>query len=278
MGDGGKSGGIVLHPHLAEKLAEIERLRAALAVLLEEIDSLLHWKRDAILARYARDIGHLEHALYRLEAAVAELRYRIAFLQTEINRGKAVTAAHMTVLDDRVAAEFEKARQEIERREEELRKSESYLNSPALPQEEALELKTLYRQLCKTYHPDVGGNTSGTWQRYWTLLQHAYRARDLALLKTLAEQAGAPDREPLETPEALDAEIVRLRSRIETEKDRIGRMVSSPPFSYEEKLRDRAWVSAKQQALKQAISANEVKKDRLRNLYDTLRPSSGMVH
>lgn len=278
MGDGGKSGGIVLHPHLAEKLAEIERLRAALAVLLEEIDSLLHWKRDAILARYARDIGHLEHALYRLESTMAELRYRIAFLQTEINRGKAVTATHMTVLDDRVAAEFEKARQEIERREEELRKSESYLNSPALPQEEALELKTLYRQLCKTYHPDVGGNTSGAWQRHWTLLQHAYRARDLALLKTLAEQAGAPDQEPLETPEALDAEIARLRSRIEKEKDRIGRMVSSPPFSYEKKLRDRAWVSAKQQALKQAISANEVKKDRLRNLYDTLRPSSGMVH
>lgn len=278
MGDGGKSGGIVLHPHLAEKRAEIERRRAALAVFLEEVDFLLHRKRDAILARYARDIGHLEHALYRLEATVAELRYRIAFLQTEINRGKAVSAAHMAVLDGKVAAEFEKARQEIERREEELRKSESYLNSPALPLEEALELKTLYRQLCKTYHPDIGGNTSESWQRYWTLLQHAYRAGDLALLKTLTEQAGAPDQESPETPEALDAEIARLQSRIETEKERISRMVSSPPFSYEEKLRDRAWVSAKQQALKQTISANEIKKDQLRNLYDTLRPSSGTVH
>ena len=57
MGDGGKNSRVVLHPRVSGKRAEIERLRGALAVLLEEIDSLLSWKRDAILARYARDIG-----------------------------------------------------------------------------------------------------------------------------------------------------------------------------------------------------------------------------
>lgn len=278
MGDGGKNSRVVLHPRVSGKRAEIERLRGALAVLLEEIDSLLSWKCDAILARYARDIGHLEHALYRLEATVAELRYRIAFLQAAINRGEAVTAARMAALDGKVAAEFEKTRREIERREDELRKAERYLDGPTLSPEDARELKALYRRLCKMYHPDVGGNESGSWRQRWALLQHAYRTGDLDLLKALAEQADDPDREPPGTPEALDAEIERLRSRIAAERDRVAKMMSSPPFSYEEKLRDRDWVSAKQQELKQAITANEVRRDRLRELYDTLRPSSATVH
>ena len=140
MGDGGKNSRVVLHPRVSGKRAEIERLRGALAVLLEEIDSLLSWRCDAILARYARDIGHLEHALYRLEATVAELRYRIAFLQAAINRGEAVTAARMVTLDGKVAAEFEKTRREIERREDELRKAERYLDGPTLSPEDAREL------------------------------------------------------------------------------------------------------------------------------------------
>ena len=278
MSDGGKNGRLVLHSRVSGKLAEIERLRGALAFLLEEIDSLLSWKRDAILARYARDIGHLEHALYRLEAAVAELRYRVAFLQAAINRGEAVTAACMTVLDSKVAAEFEKTRREIERREDDLRKAERYLDGPTLSPEDARELKALYRRLCKTYHPDVCGNESGSWRQRWALLQHAYRAGDLALLQALAEQADDSDQDPPGTPETLDAEIERLRSRIAAERDRVAGMVSSPPFSYEEKLRDRDWVSEKQQELKQAIAANEVRRDRFQELYDTLRPSSATVH
>ncbi len=278
MSDGGNSGRVVLHPRVAEKLAEIEKLRHDMAVLIEKIDDLLYRKRDAILARYAREIGQLEYELYRLEATIAELRYRVAFLQAEVNRGKAVTAAHMAVLDRNVAAEFEKTRKEIERREEELKKSGDYLNGPMMSLAEARELRSLYRKLCKKHHPDVCGNESGAWKRHWALLQHAYGAGDLELLKTLAEHADAPEDELPEAPDALDAEIERLQSRIEMRKKRIAGMLSSPPWSYEEKLLDPGWVSAKQEELRQTISVNETARKRLQALYETLLPSSGSVH
>lgn len=277
MGEDKEKSTVALHPHVSEKLAEVERLRDALAVLLEEFETLLHVRRDAILAQYYHDIGHLEHQLFCLEAAIAELRYRIGFLQKELNYGNAISAEHLALLDAEVKAEFEKTREEIRRREEELRKAQDFHKGPFLSPEEVRELKSLYRQLCKKYHPDVGGNMSEARKNRWSLLQYAYRTHDLPLLKALAEDDDDPENECPDTLDALDREIGRLRSQIKTQQDHIVEMVSTPPFSYEEKLSDRAWVLAKQEELKQAISVNEDHRTRLQMLYETLLPPSGTM-
>ena len=153
-GDDGEAR-IVLHPRVVKKLGEIENLRHGLAVLIEELETLLHRKRDALLVLYARTVGELEYELFRLEAAISELRYRIAFLQKDVNLGKAVTAGRIAVLEGEVAVEFEKRKAEIERREEELRRSMDYLQAPVMPPEEARALKAAYRRLCRQLHPDV---------------------------------------------------------------------------------------------------------------------------
>lgn len=277
MGEDKEKSTVVLHPHVSEKLAELERLRDALAVLLEEIETLLHVRRDAILAQYYHDIGHLEHRIFCLEADMAELRYRIGFLQKELNHGNAVSAEHLAFLDAEVRAEFEKTREEIRRREDELRKAQDFHKGPFLSPEEVRELKSLYRQLCKKHHPDVGGDMSEARKKRWSLLQYAYRTHDLPLLKALAEDDDDPGNECPDTLDALDREIGRLRSRIKTQQDHIAETVSTPPFSYEEKLADRAWVLAKQEELKQAISVNEDHRTRLQIVYETLLPSSGTI-
>ena len=268
---------VVLHPHVSEKLAEIEGLRDTLALLIEEFETLLHIRRDAILAQYYHDIGHLEHQLFCLEAAVAELRYRIGFLQKELNYGNAISAEHLALLDAEVRTEFEKTREEIRRREEELRKAQDFHKGPFLSPEEVRELKSFYRQLCKKYHPDVGGNMSAAHKKRWALLQYAYRTHDLPLLKALAEDRDEPENECPETLDALDREVGRLHSQIRTQQDRIAETVSAPPFSYEEKLSDRAWVLAKQDELRQAISVNEHHRTRLQILYEALLSSSGTM-
>ena len=269
---------VVLHPYVAKKLDKIEELRGNLAAIVEEIETLLYQKRDGILARYSRDIGHLEYDLFCLETTISELRYRISFLQKEINKGKNITANIVAFLDNEVVEKFTNAKEEIERREEELRKSADYFQGTFLSPEETRELKLLYRQLCKMHHPDVNCDKSESRERQWNLLQHAYRNGDLALLKSLAEHAKDSESKLPETPDFLDAEIKRLRFVIENQRNHLANTISSPPFSYEEKLLNPDWVAAKQQELKQEISAAEDRKAQLQTLYDTLISYSGSVH
>lgn len=166
-GDGGAR--IVLHPRVAKKLDEIGNLRHRLAVLIEELETLLHRKRDALLALYARTVGELEYGLFRLEVAISELRYRLAFLQKDVNLGRAVTAGRIAVLDGEIAVEFERSKAEMRRREGELRRSMEYLEAPVMPPEEARALKTLYAGFAGSSTPMSPaacrrpGNGSGSW-------------------------------------------------------------------------------------------------------------------
>ena len=270
-------GRLVVHPGAAARHADIETLRAALAALVEEMETLVHRRRDAILALYAREIGHLEYRLFLLDAEISELRFRVAFLQAERNRGGSVSAALVSALERKVEAEFEKTRREIERREEELRKSQAWMSAPAMPPGDAAELKSLYRRLCKQYHPDVRG-AGGDAPARWTALQHAYRAGDLDLLRALAAGAGEPEDDRFDTPDALEAEAARLRARLDERRKRLAETLSAPPFSYEEKLRDSAWVREKQGRLEREIAAGTEKRDHARALYETLLAGSGTVH
>ena len=116
MSERKKPGELVLHPHVSGKLQEIEALRKKLGVLIEEHESLLYGEREVLLAKYNRDVGHLEHELFLLKVEIGELRRRIAILQADVNLGETITAERVARLDEEIQKEFETARAEIEER------------------------------------------------------------------------------------------------------------------------------------------------------------------
>lgn len=272
-------GALVLHPHVSEKLREVDALREKLGVLIEEHEGLLYGEREILLAMYNRDVGHLEHDLFLLEVEIAELRRRIAILQADINLGKTITAERVAHVDEEIQREFEKVRLEIEERERVLHQSSILLDPERLMKpEDVRELKTLYRRLCQRYHPDVGGKSAQRWEQIWSALQHAYRAGDLDLLRALAETIDIPGKASLGSPGDLDAEVERLRSRVERQSERIVRTLSEPPFSYREKLADPQWIRTKQEELEQEIAARKEQRADLQLRYGTLLPPSGPMH
>ena len=274
-----KRGELVLHPHVSDKLREIEALREKLGVLVEEHESLLYVEREGLLAKYNQDVGHLEHELFLLKVKMAELRRRIAVLQADINQSKTITAERVVHLDEEIRKEFETARVEIEERERALRQSALLLDPEQLMKpEEVRELKTLYRRLCQRYHPDVGGKQAERWEEIWSALQHAYRSRDVDLLRALAETINVPGRTLPSPADHLDAEIERLRSLIGKQSKRITRVLSEPPFSYREKLADPRWIRTKQEELKQEIAARTEQRADLQIRYGRLLPPSGPIH
>lgn len=270
---------LVVHPHVSAKLGEIDGLRKKLSALIEEQESLLYGERDLLLARYNRDIGYLEHELFLLDVELAELRRRIAILQADINRGRAVTAERLVRLDAKIQAEFEKFREEIKAKEHELRDSALLLDTGvSMTQEQVRELKLLYRRICQRYHPDVAGRNAERGKQIWSTLQHAYRMGDLELLKALAETLDLSGKEIPEAPDDLDSEIKRLNSRIKKQSERLAGILAKPPFSFRDQLEDPRWVQAKQEELRQEIDARKQHQVKLQRRYELLLPASGSTH
>ena len=117
MAGGDGKARIVLHPRVAKKLGEIENQRHHLAVLIEELETLLHRKRDALLALYARTVGELEYELFRLEVAISELRRSMDYLEAPLmppEEARALKAAYRRLcrkLHPDVAGSMSPARQ-----------------------------------------------------------------------------------------------------------------------------------------------------------------------
>lgn len=277
MSDDKKEQQIVLHPDFSAKLREIDALREKLSALIEEYESLLYGERDALLAKYNRDVGYLEHELFLLEVEIAELRRRIAILQADINMGRTVTDERITRLDEEIRTEFEMFYAEVEKKERELRLSLD-LSVSLMEPEDVRELKTLYRRICKRYHPDVGGCELERWEQVWSTLQHAYRAGDLDLLRALAETLDLSGKAPPENSDDLDGEIKRLGCCIEKQSERLAEILSTPPFSYRESLEDPEWIRIKQEDLRQKIAGMKEHRMELRHRYELLLPPSGSTH
>ena len=270
---------VVVHPHVAARIKEIDALRERLSVLIEEQESLLYGQRDALLATYNRDIGYLEHECFLLDVSISELRKRIAILQANVNRGLTVTDERIIQLNEEIRIEFEKFYSEIRQKERELRQSAQLLeHSISMKPEDALEMKTLYRRICQRYHPDVGGGEAENWEQIWSTLQHAYRAGDLELLRALAESLELAGKPVSQVSGDLDAEIQRLRVLIERQRARIGEILSEPPFSFREELQDPRWIEMKQTELGQKIVDRENLLKKLEERYDLLLPLRGPAH
>ena len=270
---------LIVHPRVSAKLDEIDGLRKKLGALIEEQESLLYRQRDLLMAQYNRDIGYLEHELFLLDVELAELRRRIAILQADINRGRAVTAERLVHLDEEIRAEFEKFRVEIKARERELRDSAGLLETAEwMEPEQARELKLLYRRICQRYHPDVGGDNAERGKEIWSTLQHAYRTGDLELLNALAETLDLSGKDTPKVPDDLDSEIKRLNSLITKQSERLAGLLSELPFSCRDQLEDAQWVQATQEKLRQEIAAREQHRVKLQGRYEMLLPASGATH
>ena len=279
MSDNKKDQQIILHPDFSAKLREINALREKLSVLIEEHESLLYGERDALLAKYNRNVGYLEHELFLLEVEIAELRRRISVLQADINLGRTITVERIARLDEEIRIEFEMFYAEIEEKEHELRRSLDLPDSAHLMEpEDVRELKTLYRQICKRYHPDVGGCELERWEQIWSTLQHAYGTGDLDLLRALAETLDLSGEAPPESSDDLDGEIERLRSCIERQSERLAKILSDPPFSYRESLEDPRWIQTKQEELQEKIAGSKERRMELQSRYGLLLPLSGLTH
>lgn len=175
----------------ARYLAAIEARKHRAADLQAELETL-KLALGRFEAAYHARVGVLFLELDRTRLAVDECERRIARLQASPH-------ADPDRVEQDVRAEFAGRREEVRREEGDTRRYErAFARDQERPQLEAdaeEELKRLYRELARRYHPDLARTDEERRERE-PLMQRvnaAVRERDLEALRALAREAEVAD-------------------------------------------------------------------------------------
>ena len=182
--------------HLREQLAEAE------AELVEREAELvdLHTEQHAFNLEYDTRVGHKIEELAAIEEEIERLRQQISLCRQWGPKGPP-QANYVPV-------------------EEQYRRAWQQPQGPPPPPppqpiDEATEaqIKTLYRQLCHRFHPDlVADHVEQTWRtEMMQAINAAYAARSLVELQKLAKQ---PDRSPTLQTSADKERLVALQEQL----------------------------------------------------------------
>ena len=252
---------IRVHPGAVSLQAQIDLLKDRLGSVLEQISLLKYRAKDVLFALYAEKIGFLEYHLLCTQIDVRIRRRRMELVTAHLNRSVDITGDFLAEIEAKIDAEMEEWRAKVQHQEKELKASAATLgNLTVLDRETQRRIKSCYRDLCRLLHPDITGEETGTYRRYWQEVQDAYSACNADLLESLLSVVEAKSDDALPddgTPfDDLTREVSRLERLIEKQVDALLAMRAEPPFCYDALLQDDAWVRGKQQSLKTSSTEN----------------------
>ena len=112
-------------------------------------------------------------------------------------------------------------------------------------------MKKIYRQLAKSFHPDVNPDEWDERKNFWLRIKEAYQNGDLQEMKTLALLANDfQNQDPeISTMDKLKGDCADLKKRVKGLIDQIAHVKSQFPFDIEEQLQDEEWVNKQKEEI-----------------------------
>jgi chromosome segregation ATPase len=157
-------------------------------------------------------------------------------------------------------------------------------SQPISPTSEA-EIKQLYRQLARRFHPDLAVNEADRTHRTEKMaaINNAYAARSLTELAALAEGLNVERSTFNVSVEALQAELERCQRRLREIEGELRQLPQRPSvqLSLEVKLarrRGRDLLGEMTADLERKIARKTVERDMLKAQFDQLGPEQGFIH
>ncbi len=172
-------------------LVEIEELRRRVVELQLELEGL-RLAMGRFEAEYHARVGALFVELDRLRLAIAEYERRILRLRAD-------PRADATRIEEEIRVEFRGRHEEVRSAEEEARRHERAYQEeagfPHLDEPTGEDLRALYRELAKRYHPDLARTDEERRRREDVMrrVNAAFNRRDIAALRTIEQEAAAED-------------------------------------------------------------------------------------
>jgi chromosome segregation ATPase len=247
---------------IEEKLLEIEQKRQCVALLGQEIEELKQ-ALGRFQVEYNARVGRLYVELDKLELLIQEYRLRIRLIVDE-------RKARLQEIEDEVKQRFSARWQETRQTERETSgASEAYERQkaePKLDEETAQELKRLYRELAKRFHPDLAETDEERREnsKLMAEINEAYARKDLDKLREIAEREGERLRSvPGET-------LAEKLARLTQESHRLGDVIQRLRGELEELKRSPTWEMM-QKVEKGRESGQDILAELTENLEEQIR-------
>lgn len=212
---GGQQGSVILYPDFAKLKASVEELRVELPMVVLERDELLYVECKNIEMMYMLSIGWLEYKTYEIECGILRLKRKAELIQTKKNRQEKVVLSKIEELLDLEFAEYqEKLSEQVEKMNVVLERKHGKL----LSEQEAQELKKLYRAILKSLHPDLYPDLSEAKIQLFHHAVTAYKNGDITELRIISAMV---------TDSAMPEEKLGVMSHLTKEKDRLSQLIQS---------------------------------------------------
>lgn len=236
----------IRHPEYQRLLEERYTLQQTLKLLAEEWCWITQVVNPELRNRYFQLFGELEQQLHHISIRYAKVKYFAELLWSRVSHGQEITR-------ELVLRCLQLCNSILEHR------TPTPLSEESPKTQGEGELKQLYWQLVKKLHPDRSGSESPEYQKYWNLLQQAYKTKNASLLKTLChivlESTGAPSEEPAPSLETLQLEVETLRQRVAYQRKKLEKLKNDVPYRWKELLDDPEWQMEHRKSLEEEIQS-----------------------
>lgn len=261
---------------LASLQDKVASLQQELLDLVGEHDHLRYVICLNIENDYMLKMGYLEVKAFELQLTFSRMRREINMIQACINRGEPVQP---TVIQERLDSEFASFQAKLTNQLNQLDRALGRTQADCLSEDEVKELKQLYRQLVKAWHPDMNPNLGPEYAQLFERAVQAYRNGDLVTMRILAVIQGGQDpevnREETDSLSYWQTKLKETEDLIANYRERMATIRQSYPYLYLEILEDDERLRERQEEYEELIQQYEANivsyRQRLDALYKTAR-------
>lgn len=267
---------------LASLQDKVASLQQELLDLVGEHDHLRYVICVNIENDYMLKMGYLEVKAFELQLTFSRMRREISMIQACINRGEPVQPA---VIQERLESEFASFQAKLTNQLNQLDRALGRTQADCLSEDEVKELKQLYRQLVKAWHPDMNPNLGSEYAQLFERAVQAYRNGDLVTMRILAVIQGGQDpevnREETDSLSYWHSKFEETNDLIANYRERIATIRQSYPYLYLEILEDDERLRERQEEYEELIQQYEANivsyRQRLDALYVMARQGGGIL-
>jgi len=243
---------IILFPDFQKLKEEVDKLRIELSMLVLERDELRFIECKNIEMIYMLELGNLEYKVFEAQCVFLRLKRKVELIQAKKNRQEKIVYKQ---IEDILDAEFAEFQKKLDEQLNRINAAIERSHFDVLSDEEARELKKLYRRIVKVLHPDLNPNLTQAQINLFNNAVNAYENGDLNTLRIIIEMVS----ESISSDNHKDAitqlaqEKERLVDLLKSVKESIERIKSEFPYTVKELIRDPSKIAARKAELKSII-------------------------
>lgn len=232
---------------------ELLQTRRSIVDMLAEMEHIVLLLNPRIEAEWQVVVGVWENNLLEAQIAMRRAKRKCNLVQARVNAGEAVDDARIELQLD---WEFSEWTEQLESATETYDEAvESRMSTVYMGDDDARDLKKVFRTLAKRLHPDLNPSLDERHKRLFTLAETAYRRGDVTVLRSL-EVSTRDLEDGVRMPSTLiesQAELAVAQTQAQEVHRRLQELKQERPYSLRALLDDEAWVEDHVEQLKREI-------------------------